>query len=96
MTTTYLVISLLKQSIIPHKQLTILLSYLPIELLLEYLPLANVYDGSKQISKSVLVNLIVDDKDPFENAYTEKDSELTIHEIKKLLSRNRGYVMLNN
>ena len=96
MTTTYLAISLLKQSIIPHKQLTILLSYLPIELLLEYLPLANVYDGSKQISKSVLVNLIVDDKDPFENAYTEKDSELTIHEIKKLLSRNRDYVMLNN
>lgn len=96
MTTTYLVISLLKQSIILHKQLTILLSYLPIELLLEYLPLANVYDGSKQISKSVLVNLIVDDKDPFENAYTEKDSELTIHEIKKLLSRNRDYVMLNN
>ena len=90
MTTTYLVISLLKQSIIPHKQLTILLSYLPIELLLEYLPLANVYDGSKQISKSVLVNLIVDDKDPFEN------SELTIHEIKKLLSRNRDCVMLNN
>ena len=96
MTTTYLVISLLKQSIILHKQLTILLSYLPIELLLEYLPLANVYDGSTQISKSVLVNLIVDDKDPFENAYTEKDSELTIHEIKKLLSRNRDYVMLNN
>ena len=53
MTTTYLVISLLKQSIIPHKQLKILLSYLPIELLLEYLPLANVYDGNKQISKSV-------------------------------------------
>ena len=96
MTTTYPVISLLKQSIIPHKQLKILLSYLPIELLLEYLPLANVYDGNKQILKSVLVNLIVDDKDPFEYAYTEKDSELTIDEINKLLSRNIDYVMLNN
>ena len=42
MTTTYLAISSLKQSIIPPMQLKIFLSYLPNELLLEYLSLANV------------------------------------------------------
>ena len=40
MTTAYLAISLLKQSIIPYKQLKIFLSYLPSEALLQYLSLA--------------------------------------------------------
>ena len=52
MTTTYLAISSLKQSIIPPMQLKIFLSYLPNELLIEYLSLANVYNGNKPISKS--------------------------------------------
>ena len=96
MTTTYLGISLLKQSIIPPMQLKIFLSYLPNELLLEYLSLANVYNGNKPISKSVLIDLIVYDSYSVENVYTEKDNKLTIDEINKLLSRNRDHVMLNN
>ena len=96
MTTTYLAISLLKQSIIPSMQLKIFLSYLPNELLLEYLSLANVYNGNKPISKSVLIDLIVYDSYSVENVYTEKDNKLTIDEINKLLSRNRDHVMLNN
>ena len=96
MTTTYLGISLLKQSIIPPMQLKIFLSYLPNELLLEYLSLANVYNGNKPISKSVLIDLIVYDSYSVENMYTEKNNKLTIDEINKLLSRNRGHVMLNN
>ena len=96
MTTTYLGISLLKQSIIPPIQLKIFLSYLPNELLLEYLSLANVYNGNKPISKSVLIDLIVYDSYSVENVYTEKDNKLTIDEINKLLSRNRDHVMLNN
>ena len=96
MTTTYLAISLLKQSIIPSMQLKIFLSYLPNELLLEYLSLANVYNGNKPISKSVLTDLIVYDSYSVENVYTEKDNKLTIDEINKLLSRNRDHVMLNN
>ena len=96
MTTTYLGISLLKQSIIPPMQLKIFLSYLPNELLLEYLSLANVYNGNKPISKSVLIDLIVYDSYSVENMYTEKNNKLTIDEINKLLSRNRDHVMLNN
>ena len=77
-------------------QLKIFLSYLPNELLLEYLSLANVYNGNKPISKSVLIDLIVYDSYSVENVYTEKDNKLTIDEINKLLSRNRDHLMLNN
>ena len=69
---------------------------MPNKLLLEYLSLANEYNGNKPISKSVLIDLIVDDKDSIENVYTEKDSKLTINEVNKLLSRNRDHVMSNN
>ena len=69
---------------------------MPNELLLEYLSLANAYNGNKPISKGVLIDLIVDDKDSIENVYTEKDSKLTINEVNKLLSRNRDHVMSNN
>ena len=96
MTTTYLEVSLLKQSIIPHMQLKIFLSYLPTELLLEYLSLTNVYNGSKLISKGVLIDLIAHDNDLIESVYTEKDNELTIDEVDKLLSRNRDHVISNN
>ena len=96
MTTIYLAVSLLKQSIIPHIQLKIFLSYLPTELLLEYLSLTNVYNGNKLISKSVLIDLIAHDNDLIENVYTEKDNELTIDEVNKLLSRNRDHVISNN
>ena len=54
---------------------------MPNKLLLEYLSLANEYNGNKPISKSVLIDLIVDDKDSIENVYTEKDSKLTIGEV---------------
>ena len=96
MTTTYLAVSLLKQSIIPHMQLKIFLSYLPTELLLEYLSLTNVHNGNKLISKGVLIDLIAHDNDLIENVYTEKDNELTIDEVDKLLSRNRDHVISNN
>ena len=69
---------------------------MPNKLLLEYLSLANEYNGNKPISKSALIDLIVDDKDSIENVYTEKDSKLTINEVNKLLSRNRDHVMSNN
>ena len=69
---------------------------MPNELLLEYLPLANVYNGNKPISKSVLIDLIVYDSYSAENVYTEKDNKLTIDEVNKLLSRNRHHVVTNN
>ena len=77
-------------------QLKIFLSYLPTELLLEYLSLTNVYNGNKLISKGVLIDLIAHDNDLIESVYTEKDNELTIDEVDKLLSRNRDHVISNN
>ena len=77
-------------------QLKIFLSYLPNELLIEYLSLANVYNGNKPISKSVLIDLIVYDSYSVENVYTEKDNKLAIDEVNKLLSSNRDHVVTNN
>ena len=91
MTTTYLAMSLLMPM-----QLKIFLSLLPNKLLLEYLSLANVYNGNEPISKSVLIDLIVYDSYSAENVYTEKDNKLTIDEVSKLLSRNRDHVVTNN
>ena len=69
---------------------------MPNELLLDYLSLANVHNGNKPISKSVLIDLIVYDSYSAENVYTEKDNKLTIDEVSKLLSRNRDHVVTNN
>ena len=96
MTATYIAISLLKQSIIPHMQIKIFLSYLPKELLLEYLSLANVYNGNKPTWNSFLIDLIVDDKYSIKNVYTEKDSKWTIDKVNKSLSRNRDHAISDN
>ena len=96
MSSAYLAISLLKQSIIPSKQLKIFLSYLPNEALLQYLSLAKVYDSNKPTSKKILIDLFVDNEDMIENIYIEKDNDLTIDEINKLLSKNRDYVLSMN
>ena len=69
---------------------------MPNKLLLEYLSLANVYNGNEPVSKSVLIDLIVYDSYSAENVYTEKDNKLTIDEVSKLLSRNRDHVVTNN
>ena len=69
---------------------------MPNKLLLEYLSLANVYNGNEPISKSVLIDLIVYDSYSAENVYTEKDNKLTIDEVNKLLSGTREHVVTNN
>ena len=96
MSSAYLAISLLKQSIIPSKQLKIFWSYLPNEARLQYLSLAKVYDSNKPTSKKILIDLFVDNEDMIENIYIEKDNDLTIDEINKLLSKNRDYVLSMN
>ena len=93
MTTAYLAISLLKQSIIPYKQLKIFLSYLPSEALLQYLSLASIYDSTKPTSKKILIDLIVDNEDVIENLYTEENNQLTIDAINHLISKNRDHVI---
>ena len=48
---SYLAISILKQSIMPEKQLRMFLFYLPQESLKEYLEYAIIYDGKRSKSK---------------------------------------------
>ena len=48
---SYLAISILKQSIMPEKQLRMFLFYLPQESLKEYLEYAIIYDGKRNKSK---------------------------------------------
>lgn len=53
MSSTYLAVSLLKQSIIPEMPLKLFLSNLPRRALLEYTSNAGIYDSNKNISKSI-------------------------------------------
>ena len=48
---SYLAISILKQSIMPEKQLRMFLFYLPQESLKEYLEYVIIYDGKRNKSK---------------------------------------------
>ena len=57
MTSAYLVISFLKQTPLPEKQLRIFLSYLPQEPLKDYLSNANIYKGRRNMSKNYLVDM---------------------------------------
>ena len=78
MSSAYLAISLLKQTIIPPTQLKIFLPYLPNEALSQYLSLFDIYDTNKPTSKNVLIDLIVHNGDTLETVYTEEDNKLTM------------------
>ena len=62
MTSAYLTISFLKQSPLPEQQWRIFLSYLPEELLKEFLSCANIYKAKKNRSKHDLIDLIIIEK----------------------------------
>ena len=62
MASAYLAISFLKQTPLPEKQLKIFLSYLPKELLKDYLSNANIYKGRRNMSKHDLIDMIITEK----------------------------------
>ena len=58
----YLAISFLKQTPLPEKQLRMFLSYLPQELLKDYLFNASIYKRRRNMSKHDLINMIITKK----------------------------------
>ena len=62
MASAYLAISFLKQTPLPEKQLRMFLSYLPQELLKDYLFNASIYKRRRNMSKHDLINMIITKK----------------------------------
>ena len=62
MASAYLAISFLKQTPLPEKQLRMFLSYLPQELLKDYLFNASMYKRRRNMSKHDLINMIITKK----------------------------------
>lgn len=87
MTSAYLGISFLKQTRLPEKQLRRFLSYLPQDLLKEYLQHANIYRGKNNRSKHDLIGMTITEKDKTKS-YTPEDDDLTQEEANKLLNNN--------
>ena len=62
MASAYLAISFLKQTPLPEKQLRMFSSYLPQELLKDYLFNASIYKRRRNMSKHDLINMIITKK----------------------------------
>ena len=84
MTSGYIVISLLKHSSIPDKQLKTFLSYLQQKALKEYLLNASIYEGKDNLSIIELIDMIIAGKNKV-NASSE-DNELLMEEANDLLN----------
>ena len=84
MTSAYLAISFLKQTLLPEKQLRIFFSYLPQEPLKEYLFNADIYKGRRNMSKHDLIDMVVTAK---VNKITYTD-ELSKEEANNLIKNN--------
>ena len=79
MSSSFLAISLLKQSPLPEKQLIIFLSHLSQQSLKEYLSEANIYNGKINMSKVDLIDMIISNKgkskiDTEENNLTQEEN----------------------
>lgn len=72
MSSAYFGISVLKKNL-PEKQLGIFLSYLPQIQLKEYLSMAEIYNGRKNMSKHDLIDMIITGKNKH-NIYVEENT----------------------
>lgn len=72
MSSAYFGISVLKKNL-PEKQLRIFLSYLPQIQLKEYLSMAEIYNGRKNMSKHDLIDMIITGKNKH-NIYVEENT----------------------
>ena len=79
MPSSFLAISLLKQSLLPEKQLRIFLSHLSQLSLKEYLSEANIYKVKRNMNRADLIDMIISNKD------NGKIDELTQEEINNIL-----------
>ena len=83
----YLVISILKNSPIPEKQIRIFLSYLIQEPLKEYLTHSNIYKEKKNRSKYDLIDMIISGKDETK-PLSPDDEDLFIDQANTLLKHH--------
>lgn len=86
MTSANLAISFLKQTPLPENQLRIFLSYLPQELLKEYLSHSQIYKGKTNRSKH-LIDVINTEKDK-SKPLTSDDDNLSLKDANKSLNNN--------
>ena len=86
MTSAFIAITILKQSSMPEKQLSIFLFYLSQEALREYLFNADIYKGRNRISKNELVEMIITGK-PKTIKYFDREDELTKEDAIELLKK---------
>ena len=86
MTSAFIAITILKQSSVPEKQLSIFLFYLSQEALREYLFNADIYKGRNRMSKNELVEMIITGK-PKTIKYFYREDELTKEDAIELLKK---------
>ena len=82
MSSSYVAISLLKQSQVPEKQLRIFLSDLSQQSVKEYLFEANIYNGKKNTNKVDLIGMIISNKG--KSKIDTPDDKLTQEEINEI------------
>ena len=87
MTSAFIAISILKQSSMSEKQLTIFLFYLSQEALKEYFANADIYKGKKRLTKNELIEMIVTEK-PITITHFNKDEEIIKEQAIDLLFSN--------
>ena len=86
MTSAFIAITILKQSSMPEKQLSIFLFYLSQEALREYLFNADIYKGRNRISKNELIEMTIVGK-PKTIKYFDRENELTKEDAIELLKK---------
>ena len=88
MTSSYLAISILKNSHMPEKQLRIFLSHISQQSLTEYLFKANIDNERRNMNKVDLIDMIISDKDKSKIYTSEDDDDLSQEEINNILKLN--------
>ena len=80
---SYIAISVLKNSPIPEKELRRFLDYLPEECLKEYLRFSKIYNGKRNRSKLDLIEMIIDGK--IKKRFFDLRSDFSFEEADRIL-----------
>ena len=94
MSSAYIAISILKNSLISENYLRIFLSHISEAALKEYLSKANIYNGIRNMSKNNLIDMIILDKDK-SKTYTSDYDDLTQEEANDILNLRKSEEMLS-
>ena len=88
MSSSHLAILILKNSLIPEKQLRIFLSNLSKQSLKEHLSEANIYNERRNMNKVDLIDMIISEKDKSKLYTSEDDGKLSQEEVNSILKLN--------